>query len=71
MNKKSLTETDIRTKFITPAIVRANGEKWDVMPRIADVGSPTSSMSFVTQAIRDRRPTEQRRELEAGAARIQ
>lgn len=31
MNKKELTEADIRTKFITPAIVGANGDKWDVM----------------------------------------
>jgi type I restriction enzyme R subunit len=29
MNKKALTETDIRTKFITPAILGANGDKWD------------------------------------------
>jgi len=36
MNKKSLTETDIRTKFITPAIVGANGEKWDVMTQIRE-----------------------------------
>lgn len=30
MNKKALTETDIRTKFITPAIVGADGTKWIV-----------------------------------------
>jgi len=29
MNKKALTEADIRTKFITPAILGANGDKWD------------------------------------------
>ena len=29
MNKKALTETDIRTKFITPAILGVHGEKWD------------------------------------------
>ena len=29
MNKKALTEADIRTKFITPALVGANGDKWD------------------------------------------
>ena len=28
MNKKALTEQDIRTKFITPAIIGPNGEKW-------------------------------------------
>lgn len=33
MNKKSLTETDIRTKFITPAIISSN---WDVMTQIRE-----------------------------------
>lgn len=36
MNKKELTETDIRTKFITPAIVGDNGEKWDVMTQLRE-----------------------------------
>lgn len=36
MDKKSLTETDIRTKFITPAIVGTNGEKWDLMSQIRE-----------------------------------
>lgn len=36
MDKKKLTETDIRTKFITPAIVGANGEKWDLMTQIRE-----------------------------------
>ena len=27
MNKKELTEADIRTKFITPALVDADGQK--------------------------------------------
>ncbi len=36
MDKKQLTETDIRTKFITPAIVGANGEKWDVMTQLRE-----------------------------------
>src|SRR3569832_593809 len=36
MNKKDLTETDIRTKFITPAIVGENGEKWDVMTQLRE-----------------------------------
>ena len=27
MNKKALTETDIRTKFITPALVGPKGDK--------------------------------------------
>ena len=52
MNKKSLTETDIRTKFITPAIVGAHRQKWNVAPRITAVGSPTALMSFAVQEIR-------------------
>jgi type I restriction enzyme, R subunit len=35
MNKKLLTEADIRTKFITPAIVGSNG-KWDVMTQVQE-----------------------------------
>ena len=36
MNKKSLTEADIRTKFITPALVGANNTKWNVMTQIRE-----------------------------------
>ena len=36
MNKKSLTETDIRTKFITPALVGPSGEKWHVLTQIRE-----------------------------------
>jgi type I restriction enzyme R subunit len=36
MNKKALTEADIRTKFITPALVGENGEKWNVMTQIRE-----------------------------------
>lgn len=36
MNKKSLTETDIRTKFITPALNGANKEKWDLITQISE-----------------------------------
>ena len=36
MNKKELTETDIRTKFITPAIIGPGGIKWDVMTQILE-----------------------------------
>ena len=36
MNKKELTETDIRTKFITPAIVGTNADKWDVMTQLRE-----------------------------------
>jgi type I restriction enzyme R subunit len=36
MNKKSLTEADIRTKFITPALVGPDGSKWNVMTQIRE-----------------------------------
>ena len=36
MNKKNLTETDIRTKYITPAVVGADGTKWDVMTQVRE-----------------------------------
>ena len=36
INKKSLTETDIRTKFITPAIVGKDGGKWNVMTQLRE-----------------------------------
>ena len=36
VNKKSLSEADIRSKFITPAIVGRNGEKWDLMTQIRE-----------------------------------
>ena len=36
MNKKELTETDIRSKFITPAIVGENNSKWDLMTQVRE-----------------------------------
>ncbi len=36
LDKKTLTEADIRTKFITPAIVGQNGSKWDVMTQLRE-----------------------------------
>ena len=36
MNKKSLSESDIRTKFITPALLGVNGDKWNVMTQIRE-----------------------------------
>ena len=36
MNKKSRSEADIRSKFITPAIVGRNGDKWDLMTQILE-----------------------------------
>jgi type I restriction enzyme R subunit len=36
MNKKELTEADIRTKFITPALVGHGGNKWSVMTQLRE-----------------------------------
>ena len=36
MNKKALTEADIRSKFITPALVGPNGGKWNLMTQIRE-----------------------------------
>jgi type I restriction enzyme, R subunit len=36
MNKKQLTEADIRTKFITPALIGANGDKWNLMTQLRE-----------------------------------
>jgi len=35
MDKKTLTEADIRTKFITPSIVAPDG-KWDLMNQVRE-----------------------------------
>ena len=36
MNKKALTEAEIRTKFITPALVGPHGDKWDLMTQVRE-----------------------------------
>jgi len=36
MNKKELTEADIRTKFITPALLGPDGSKWDLMTQLRE-----------------------------------
>lgn len=36
MNKKSLSETDIRSKFITPALCRPGGAGWDLMTQLKE-----------------------------------
>lgn len=36
MDKKKLSETDIRTKFITPAILGPSEKKWDLMTQIRE-----------------------------------
>ncbi|MFM7166735.1 MAG: EcoAI/FtnUII family type I restriction enzme subunit R [Planctomycetaceae bacterium] len=36
MNKKNLTEADIRSKFVTPALVGPNGNKWNLQTQIRE-----------------------------------
>jgi type I restriction enzyme R subunit len=36
MDKKSLTEADIRTKFITPALDKDKGGSWDLMTQLLE-----------------------------------
>jgi type I site-specific restriction endonuclease len=36
MNKKDLTEADIRTKYITPAVLGLDGSKWDSMTQVRE-----------------------------------
>ncbi|MDO9109160.1 MAG: hypothetical protein Q7U40_00765 [Desulfatirhabdiaceae bacterium] len=36
MNKNNLTEADIRTMFITPAIIGEGQKKWDVMTQLLE-----------------------------------
>jgi len=36
MNKKGLTETDIRSKFITPALCGSGGAGWDLMTQVRE-----------------------------------
>ena len=36
MDKKQLTEADIRTKFITPALVGGSAVKWNVMTQLRE-----------------------------------
>ena len=45
MNKKDLSERDICTKFITPAIVGIDGQKkWDVMTQVREM---VRSVAFI------------------------
>jgi hypothetical protein len=36
MDKKQLTEADIRTKFITPALIGSSVAKWNVMTQLRE-----------------------------------
>ena len=47
MNKKKLTETDIRTKFISPAIDREKSGSWDIMTQVLEEYSFTKGRVIV------------------------
>lgn len=47
VNKKSLTETDIRTKFITPAVLGPVGSKWASMTRVREDSFSTKGRVIV------------------------
>jgi len=36
MNKKALSETDIRSKFITPALCGPEGARWNLMTQVRE-----------------------------------
>ena len=61
MNKKELTEADIRTKFITPAIAGEGGTKWNVMTQMLEERYFTNGR--VTCAGRPPREGRQRRPI--------
>lgn len=45
--KKAMTEADIRSKFITPALVGINGAKWDLMTQIREEAYFTKGLVIV------------------------
>ena len=47
MDKKTLTEADIRTEFITPALVGAQRDEWDVMTQIGEEDGFTQGPGLV------------------------
>jgi type I site-specific restriction endonuclease len=47
MDTKQLTETDIRTKFITPALVGTSSAKWNVMTQVREEGFFTKGRVIV------------------------
>jgi type I restriction enzyme R subunit len=51
INKKQLTETDIRTKFITPAITRAG---WDLISQMLEEVSFTAGRVTVNGTVVER-----------------
>jgi len=60
MNKKDLTEADIRTKFITPAIIGVDGLKWNVMTQIREEAYFTKGRVILVKCPRCKREFEYR-----------
>ena len=54
MNKKDLSETDIRTKFITPALTGPGGAGWDLMTQVREEYSFTNGRVIVRGKIAKR-----------------
>jgi type I restriction enzyme R subunit len=57
MNKKELTEADIRTKFITPAIMGEGNTKWDVMTQLLEEHYFTKGRVIVREKTVSRNPS--------------
>ncbi len=61
MNKKELTEADIRTKFISPALIGENPVKWDKMTQLREEAHFTKGRVIVAgktvKRVRRKRPT--------------
>lgn len=55
MNKKELAEADIRTKFITPALLGTDNSKWDLMTQIREEFYFTKGRVIVRQECQARR----------------
>lgn len=45
-DKKALTERDICTKFITPALIGSDDVKWNVMTQLREPRSLTGGLQF-------------------------
>jgi type I restriction enzyme R subunit len=61
MEQHNLSETDIRTKFITPAIVGPDGSKWNPMTRtLQELHDFTSDRGTVRRSSAQRRSHEAR-----------
>ncbi len=51
LNKKTLTETDIRSKFITPALCGPGGAGWNLMTQVRKEAYFTSGRARLQLAL--------------------